>query len=221
MDLFASVSADLIARSFSRLSHRTAVEDVLQAGRDLDGRRLPDEPSTSRLLFVFPDMELFETVMSWSLEQLAVAYRCPEASITEARRLDPDLTESALTRITQARFRPRFESGPPGDVRRFLGETDDWRELRVLVIEDEPHVLDLVAPPLVEAHHILVTSLREAWNGAVGWYGEEELARRSPPHHVVSGDGVKDVLEALAYHACGYELRGGSPGEESKSFATH
>ena len=197
----------MIEQTFLELSNRTTIESVLMAARYIENRLLPEETKTDHLLITFPDIELFETVIRWSFDQFSQVYRCPLDIAKKSMSIDTSFDILTFQKILDAKFRPRIILMSNERIRDMLEAIESEEQLRFLIIEDEPYVLEMIEPCISALHQLIVASLFEAWKKTRSVALGKGVFQKHLGQHILREISPEKVLEALSYYACGYEVK--------------
>lgn len=198
----------ILQKVFAEFSAWTSVRDILKAARLLEDRLLAGESPSPYIVLAFPDNEIFQDTLAVSLKYLIPSYRCPLPKILIAAREDPSITSATRKTLEKTRFDPKIHTGQPDQLSRFMPDAPSGKLLRFFVIEDAPHVLELIWKPVQVWRSMLVSYLDQAWElkkliaEALSKTGGAPLIFHKP--HADSR--LPAMLEAIAYYVFGHDI---------------
>ena len=171
-DLFPDADCQ---RILSQLSFWTNVDDCLAAARFLEDRSLPEDSLSYNLVMPYVDSDQFEGVFKECLHHFIKGFEVPPMKIRLAALIDPRITQATRQKLREARFRPNAKTGPAGAIGAMYPQMADRKDERFMVIEDEPHIIELVQNPL----RCLMDLLTLSWPLASEMRAVRELAKET------------------------------------------
>src|ERR1700733_12363859 len=135
-------------RCFAEFCIWTSVQDCLAAARYLQGCPESGDTFDRRLIVPFLDSNAFQAVCIKCFAWLIPAFRVPESKIQMATQMAPKIENSTIQILRDARFSPDISLGAVGSIRRFAPALSHLDDQRFFLIEDEPHIIELIQNPL-------------------------------------------------------------------------
>lgn len=188
---------------FAQLPSWTSIQSIINSAKIIENRA---NDFTQVIHLVFPDNDLLENVFLKTFQYVIPTFYCSSHKIALAARVDK-IDEDTIRTLESIRFKPNIAVGPASILEKivpeFLGNG-----FRVLVIEDEPHVIELVYEPLQMLRRLLV----DLWAPAKGLFdlcktSLETTGGQPQIVHKHYADGAfASTLEALIYYALGFEV---------------
>jgi hypothetical protein len=192
----------------AELSVWTSIDDCLAAARFLEGRTQPTDTLSRQLIVPFLDDQDFETVFVQCLDWLIRSYRVPPMHVRLAALLDRDIAPETCTMLLESRFKPRIDAGPAGVIGMMFPPLSHHENDRFFVIEDEPHVIELVQNPV----RCVLNMLSRAWPTAARSRALREESKRESGEaptifHQPYADGpLFALIEALVFYSNGLAI---------------
>jgi len=178
------------------------------SARILEGRTiLGDEPNSMLVMPLEhaepPFEELFAILLGHFIEGFAVH---PQ-KVAVCRALDPQITEATATALQSLRFRP--------DVQ--VGKAPNAHDKRVLLIQDQPAVIELVRAPLNCLMGLYLDKYEYTMHlrDMISRAGDTTGGRPTIFHRPYSDSLLPCFIEAACFYALGLEVgtRFASPGQ--------
>ncbi len=193
---------DLCKNRFSELSMWTSVLDCLSAARYLEGRPEPEDRFDRQLIVPFIDNDTFEAVCLKCLAWLVPTFRVPESKIHMATLIDPKVKNSTVQILRNVRFNPTISRGAAGMIEHLHGK-------RLLLVQDEPHIIELVQNPircmldLINRFWPMASNIREMIVKA-----RERDGSTGPPvfHQPYTDGSLAALIDAVLFYVHGLDL---------------
>jgi hypothetical protein len=194
-------------RIISELSVWTSVEDCLAAARFLEERSIPEDSLSFRLIVPFPDADEYQQVLVQCMEWFIKSFAVPSTKVRLAAIIDPKISVATRKTLIEARFAPNISIGPAEAISAMSPALARRQEDRFLVIEDEPHIIELIQNPI----RCLNESLSWAWPGAyrMRQLREQAMETGGAPtifHQPYTDGPFPSLVEALLYYVNGLEV---------------
>lgn len=192
----------------SELSSWTSVDDCLVAARWIEKRSLAEDAPSESLVVPFLDDQEFEVVLVQCLEWLIRSYRVPASKVRLAALVDREITPETRTELSEARFSPDVDKGPPGTITMLFPALADHSGERFLVIKDSPHVIELIQNPI----RCLMDLINRAWSTATRMRAVREKSVRESGgaptifHQPYSDGPLFALIEALSFYVQGLAI---------------
>lgn len=194
--------------AIGELNAWTSVHNIAAAARCLAKAPDPDDLFDRRLVIPFPNEDGLERIIIQVFDWLIAAYRVPEPKISLAGLIEPRLTDERRALISAVRFQPSVAVGPSGSAMVLLSpESGVHPSDRYLLVEDEPHVIELLQGPL-RAMMGLIRSTYQTASSAVDMRAQSASTGSMPTifHKPYADSRLPAVIEALAFYACALDF---------------
>jgi hypothetical protein len=139
---------DECVQALSELNAWTSVQNICSAGRALRGAPADGDQFERLLIIPFEDDEALEAALLVAVGWLIKAYRVSEPKLKLAGALDLDFDAATRAAIAAIRFMPNVSVGAPALLARIAPHLAHLDQAKFLLIEDEPHIIELVQAPL-------------------------------------------------------------------------
>ncbi|MGX1742111.1 hypothetical protein ACWIEX_11190 [Bosea sp. NPDC055353] len=190
----------------AELNAWTSVQAISAAARHLEVRSLSTDEISSQLIMPMRHGALFEAVFLHAVTWMAAGYAVPTGKIELARSLDPMISDETAERLRTARFSGTISRAPlvafdhsvpppPGGPNAF-------------VVQDEPHVIEILQAPLQCLMDILTFGYESA-ESAHALKAEAKKTTGGAPtifHRPYADSRLYATLEALCFYAFGHAI---------------
>lgn len=195
------------AAAMSELSAWTSVQDIAAAARCLAGVPVADEVFDDRLVIPFADDDILERVIIEAMGWLMVSYRVPEPKIALAKLIEPRLDADRQAVIAATTFKSTVSAAPSGAIMEFAPSIAEHPSDRFMLVEDKPHVIELLQGPLrammglVRRTYRTATTLRDTMKLTAPTSGAPSIV-----HRPYADSRLSAVVEALSFYALGFDF---------------
>ncbi len=200
-DFDALFPADFCRATLAELNAWTTVADVAAAARCLADAPKPSDCFDRRLILPFPDDDAFEAVVIKAIAWFIDAFRTPTAKISLAALEELALTAERACELASLRFQPNGQIGPPGAITAIAPGLKEYLNGRFLLLEDEPHVIEVVQAPLRCLMALIHKCAEDAQRAAKIKKGAREKSGGKPLiyHKSYADSPLPAVIEAMCF----------------------
>lgn len=180
---------------FSELSLWTTLEGCLAAARYLENRTIEEDCLEERLIIQSICGAKFETVLIQCFQWLIASYRVPLTKLKLAKLIDSSIKDETVEALIGSKFKPNI----------IIKQINNDRSL---IIEDEPHIIELIQNPI----NCMLDLLYRAWETP------EEISKLKEKLYENTGgipnvfhqpytDGpLPAIIEAIVFYIHGLEI---------------
>jgi hypothetical protein len=194
--------------AMQELSAWTSVQDIAAAARCLANAPAPNDNFVTQLFLPFADDAILQHVAIKAIDWFIKGYRAPAPKLHIAALDEPLLDVARQQILGQTRFEPTITIARPNIAASRLPNVPRCASDGLMIVEDEPHVIEMVQGPLRCLMGLVIEGFEIARKGHM--LKKVSLQTSESPltifHHPHADSPLKGVLEALSFYALGLDF---------------